>query len=167
MYVMGYAPGGTFTSVERDRASAAGSTGGRSKSRAKVRASQRNGISGGRPPSRTLAERLLGRTLSSPADRAGFNQALNQLLQREQQELADFYGVGSLNARIAVLPPLRPTTTQWRPPLKGRARERALRPTISVAHSKEWRQRLRRPPREIHYLIRKLKLAASQFIPPR
>ena len=167
MSIMGFAPGGTFTSVERNRASAAGSTGGHSRSRAKVQASQKNGKSGGRPPSRTLAERLLGRTLSSPAHRAGFNLAVNQLLQREQQELADFFGVVSLNARIPVLPPLRPATTQWRPPLKGRARERALRPTISVAHSKEWRQRLRRLPREIHYLIRKLKLAASQFIPPR
>jgi hypothetical protein len=46
-------------------AKVAGSKGGRVQSSAKVIAARRNGKQGGRPPSRTLAERLLGRKIKS------------------------------------------------------------------------------------------------------
>jgi hypothetical protein len=155
----------SFTRLERDRAVAAG----QSRSDAKVAAARRNGKeskNGGRPPTRTLAERLLGRTLRKASERVGFGQAFEQLLAAERQDLLRFFGVHSEHARVPVM--LKPTriTNQWRPPLKGRARDRALNPTVSVLHSKAWRQQTRRQPREIRYLIRKLKLAASQFVPP-
>jgi hypothetical protein len=147
--------------------------GGYSKSPAKVAAARKNGREskkedkkGGRPPTRTLAERLLGRPLRTKAEREGFKEALEQLLQREQQELVRFFGVHDIHARVPVIRPLTAPTNKWRPPLKGRERERVLRPTVSVLHSKAWRQRTRRQPPEIRYLIRKLKLAASQFVPP-
>lgn len=147
--------------------------GGASRSAAKVAAARRNGalggkygIQGGRKPTRTLAERLLGRTLRTASERAGFKEALQQLLARERQELLGFFGVHSENAVVPVIPKLTRISNEWRPPLKGRARERVMNPTVSVLHSKQWRQSARRQPREIRYLIRKLKLAASQFIPP-
>jgi hypothetical protein len=144
---------------------AEGRKGGQSRSRAKVTAARSNGVLGGRKPSRTLAERLLGRTLRTAAERAGFREAFEELLAREQQELVQFFGVESPNKRVPVLPKLR-ESMKWRPPFKGRARDRALNPTVSVLHTKEWRQRVRLVPREIRYLIRKLKLAATQFLPP-
>jgi hypothetical protein len=147
--------------------------GGASQSAAKVAAARRNGVLGGkygkyggRKPTRTLAERLLGRPLRTASERAGFKRAFEQLLARERQELVEFFGVHSEHAVVPVIPKPTRISNEWRPPLKGRARERALNPTISVLHSKQWRQSARRQPREIRYLIRKLKLAASQFIPP-
>jgi hypothetical protein len=148
-------------------------TGGYSKSPAKVAAARKNGREskkeekkGGRPPTRTLAERLLGRSLKTAAERAGFKQAFSQLFMREQQELVQFFGVYDIDARVPVMRKPYAPSTQWRPALKGRRREAALNPTVSILHSKEWRQRVRRQPAEIRYMIRKLKLAASRFIPP-
>lgn len=145
--------------------------GGYSKSPAKAAAARANGRkclkgTGGRPPTRTLAERLLGRSLKTPAERAGFKQAFGQLLAREQQELVQFFGVYDINARVPVMRKPFAPSSQWRPALKGRRREAALNPTVSILHSKEWRQRVRRQPVEIRYMIRKLKLAASRFIEP-
>jgi hypothetical protein len=119
---------GTFNVVD-GRAGEAG----RARSPAKRRAARENGKAGGRPPSRTLAERLLGRKLQ-PRDRAAFNRAVDDLLQREQQVLAAYFGCYHiLDSR----------------PL----------------HTKLWRQRSRRPPKEIRYLIRKIKLAFERYLP--
>ncbi len=119
---------GTFNVVD-GRAGKAG----RARSAAKRRAARSNGKSGGRPPSRTLAERLLGRKLH-PVDRPSFDRAVADLLQREQQVLAEYFGCYHiLDSR----------------PL----------------HTKLWRQRSRRPPKEIRYFIRKIKLAFERYLP--
>lgn len=115
---------------------------------------------------RTLAERLLGRPLKTTSARAGFKLAFSQLYIREQQELAQFFGVYDIDARVPVMRRPYAAPKEWRPALKGRRREAALNPTVSILHSKEWRQRVRRQPAEIRYMIRRLKLAASRFLPP-
>jgi len=81
-------------------------------------------------------------------------------------ELVQFFGVYDVDARVPVMRKPYAPSKQWHPALKGRRREAALNPTVSILHSKEWRQRVRRQPAEIRYMIRRLKLAASRFLPP-
>jgi len=167
---MAYAPGGTFNAVERERASDAGKVGGRSRSKAKVAAAKENGKSGGRKPTRTLAERLVGRKVRTVEEKAAFKAALGQLLEREKQVLAEFFGVHSFDARLPVYVPLENTRTPWgttlfRRRLKGRLLKEHLNPTVSVLYSKRWRQKTRRLPKDVRYLIRKLQLAANYLMP--
>lgn len=151
--------------------------GGRSKSRAKGKAARANGSmpcapgkKRGRPPTRTLAERLVGRNVRTPEEKAGFKKALGELLEREKQVLAEFFGVYSFDARVPVYVPLENTRTPWgttlyRRRLKGRRLRERLNPTVSVLYSKRWRQKTRRLPKDVRYLIRKLKLAANHLMP--
>jgi len=89
---MAFAPEGTFTVLERERAASAGRKGGRSRSRNKVAAAQRNGKNGGRPSRRTLIERVLNRPLSKKQWPMIRDEVLYQILQRKQQIVTEFFG---------------------------------------------------------------------------
>jgi hypothetical protein len=82
-----------------------GRRGGRAQSKAKVAAARRNGKSGGRPPTHTLAERIFGRRLRMPrestkrnARQSALGKAVDSLLQGERQELEEYFGVSSLKS---------------------------------------------------------------------
>lgn len=73
----------------------AGAKGGRAKTKLKGKTAQVNGRLGGRPPSRTLVERLLGRSIL-PEQQQYIDQALNDLFAREQEQIEEFFQVNSL-----------------------------------------------------------------------
>jgi hypothetical protein len=127
---MGY----EFNEVERQVAIDAGRRGGQSRSTAKVKAAKRNGKSGGRPPTHTLAERIFGRRLRMPrestkrnARQSALGKAVDSLLVRERQELEEYFGVD--------LKEPAPYDTE------------------------KFRKRDRRPRKRIKYLIQKFRLA--------
>jgi len=77
--------------------------GGKSRTPAKARAAKRNGKSGGRPPTQTLAQRIFGRALRFPAKNThwtakatALEKAVNNLFQGERQELQEYFDVPDL-----------------------------------------------------------------------
>src|ERR1019366_3209191 len=71
-------------------AKTAGAKGGLAKSKAKGKASRANGKLGGCPPTKTLAERLLGRTIH-PGQLKYIEKALCDMLSSERRELQDYF----------------------------------------------------------------------------
>jgi hypothetical protein len=90
---------------DSSRAKTAGSQGGKSRSAAKKRAARNNGRAGGRQPTRTLAERLLGRKVRE-SERKTIAEAYGDLFEREKNQLETHFRVKALND------PLH--TEQWR-----------------------------------------------------
>jgi hypothetical protein len=88
---MAFAPEGTFTVLERDRAVSAGRKGGRSRSRNKGAAARRNGQNGGRTSKRTLLERILNRKVTPGEWPAIRDKVLDHILEREKQHVTSFF----------------------------------------------------------------------------
>jgi hypothetical protein len=87
------------------RAKTAGRVGGKSTSAAKLKAARKNGKAGGRRPTRTLAERLLGRKIHDH-EREALAEAYKELLIAERTVLEDHFQLSTIND------PLH--TTLWR-----------------------------------------------------
>lgn len=88
---MAFAPEGTFTVVEQDRAIRAGRTGGKSRSSAKVKAAMRNGRKGGRLSTRTLIERILNRPVSPEEWKRVQKNVLSKILLGHQQIIPNYF----------------------------------------------------------------------------
>ncbi len=75
-------------------AKSAGSKGGKARTKAKTKASRANGALGGCPPTKTLTERLLGRSLQ-PEQKKYIDQALSDLSYSERVQLQEFFQLES------------------------------------------------------------------------
>jgi hypothetical protein len=111
-----------------------GKKGGSARSTAKKKAARQNGKRGGRPPSRTLAERLLGRKLT-PYWRGELGKALSAneiLFQSQIRKIGDFFGT-SLSSSDGF-------------------------------DTKHWCRKSGRLPPEIRYLVKRFRLGANYYI---
>jgi hypothetical protein len=111
---------------------------GKKTSPAKAKAARRNGQAGGRPASRTLAERLLNRKLSEDEhEQIKKLWRSNQLLlAREGHALLNHFG-----------------GEEWGDPL-------------DIMDSNQWRRKSRRMPKEVKYLVAKFRLAVRYSLKP-
>ena len=75
-------------------AKAAGAKGGLAKTKAKIKASRANGMLGGCPPTKTLAERLLRRSLQ-PEQKKYIDEALSDMLSIERHQLQQYFQLES------------------------------------------------------------------------
>jgi len=109
-----------------------------STSPAKTKAARRNGQAGGRPPSRTLAERLLNRKLGVDEHEQikKLWQGNQLLLNREGHTLLNHFGGEG-----------------WVDPLE-------------IMDSKLWRRKSRRMPKEVRYVVAKFRLGVRHFLKP-
>jgi ribosomal protein L31E len=71
-------------------AKSTGSKGGKARTKVKRQAARANGRLGGRPPSRTLAERLLKRSIH-PEQQKYIDEALSDMLALERQQLEEYF----------------------------------------------------------------------------
>src|ERR1035438_367567 len=119
-----------------------GSKGGSAKTKRKSQASRANGKLGGRPPSKTLAERLLRRSIH-PEQQKYIRLALSDMLANERHQLEEYFH------------------------LKGGLIEEYFahdEEMFRTLDSTVWRTKSRRVPKEIRYLIRKFRLAANYYL---
>jgi hypothetical protein len=119
-----------------------GSRGGSAKTKRKSQASRANGKLGGRPPSKTLAERLLRRSIH-PEQQKYIRLALSDMLANERHQLEEYFHLkgGLIEEYYA-------------------HDEEMFRTLVSTV----WRTKSRRVPKEIRYLIRKFRLAANYYL---
>ncbi len=119
-----------------------GSRGGSAKTKRKSQASRANGKLGGRPPSKTLAERLLRRSIH-PEQQKYIRLALSDMLANERHQLEEYFHLkgGLLEEYYA----------------HDEEMFRTLDSTV-------WRTKSRRVPKEIRYLIKKFRLAANYYL---
>jgi hypothetical protein len=75
-------------------AKSAGSKGGKARTKAKGKSSRANGELGGRPPSRTLVERLLGRSIH-PEQQKYIDQAIDDMFGTEKTQLEEYFQLES------------------------------------------------------------------------
>src|ERR1019366_10102432 len=75
-------------------AKTAGAKGGLVKTKAKGKAARANGKLGGCPPTKTLAERLLGRSLQ-PEQKKYIDEALSDMSYSERSQLAEHFQLES------------------------------------------------------------------------
>jgi hypothetical protein len=123
-----------FSDDNFEEAEELGRKGGLVSSASKARAARQNGRKGGRPPSRTLAERLLGRKLQ-PWQEEMIDKALVKnefMFVAHVKVLLDYFGVAY--------------STQY------------------AFDTKVWRRKTARPPKEIRYLIAKFRLGAEYYL---
>jgi hypothetical protein len=120
----------------------AGSKGGIAKTKRKSQAARDNGKLGGRPPSKTLAERLLNRSIHLEQQKY-IRQAFSDMLASERQQLEEFFQLkaGLFEEYFA-------------------HDEEMFRTMDNVV----WRTKSRRVPKEIRYLIEKFRLAANHYL---
>lgn len=119
-----------------------GSKGGSAKTKRKSQASRANGKLGGRPPSKTLAERLLRRSIH-PEQQKYIRLALSDMLANERHQLKEYFHLkGGLIEEYY-------------------AHDEEMFRTLD---STVWRTKSRRVPKEIRYLIRKFRLAANYYL---
>jgi len=119
-----------------------GSKGGSAKTKRKSQASRANGKLGGRPPSKTLAERLLRRSIH-PEQQKYIRLALSDMLANERHQLEEYFHLkGGLIEEYY-------------------AHDEEMFRTLD---STVWRTKSRRVPKEIRYLIRKFRLAANYYL---
>src|ERR1035441_989011 len=117
-----------------------GSKGGSTKTKRKSQASRANGKLGGRPPSKTLAERLLRRSIH-PEQQKYIRLALSDMLANERHQLEEYFHLkGGLIEEYY-------------------AHDEEMFRTLD---STVWRTKSRRVPKEIQYLIKKFRLAANR-----
>lgn len=135
---MAFAPEGTFTKLERDRAARAGS----STSRAKVEAARRNGRNGGRPSTRTLLERILNRKVTQGEYLSFRHKVLRWILYDEQQRITDHFHADWMEI---------PTVSGRRTPLSVR---QAIRHVKAAAKIYRWRPSARPKAPNEYVLIR-------------
>ncbi len=87
-------------------AKAAGSKGGKAKTKVKGQSARSNGTLGGRPPSRTLVERLLQRSIHQEQQKY-IDEALSDMLAIERHQLEEYFQLDSgMNKAMA--------STLWR-----------------------------------------------------
>jgi hypothetical protein len=119
-----------------------GSKGGSAKTKRKSQASRANGKLGGRPPSKTLAERLLRRSIH-PEQQKYIRLALSDMLANERHQLEEYFHLkGGLIEEYY-------------------AHDEEMFRTLD---STVWRTKSRRVPKEIQYLIKKFRLAANYYL---
>jgi hypothetical protein len=120
----------------------AGSKGGKAKTKVKSKTAQANGKLGGRPPSKTLAERLLHRSIQ-PEQKKYIRLAFGELVDSERQQLEEYFQLAA-----GVLEDYYDYDEKM----------------FKVINSTAWRSKSRRVPKEIRYLIKKFRLAANHFL---
>lgn len=118
----------------------AGSKGGKANTKVKGKAARANGRLGGRPPSKTLAERLLGRSIH-PEQQKYIDVALSDMLSSERRQLEEYF---QLDRGVLV--------------------EFFLLQSGKAMDSSIWRSRTRRVPKQVQYLIKKFRLAANHYL---
>jgi hypothetical protein len=122
----------------------AGSKGGKAKTKRKGKAARVNGDLGGRPATRTLAERLLGHRIY-PEQQKYIERAFSDMVSGERSQLEKYFHLK-----------------------KGVLEDYFADGTVMFAtlNSADWKTKSRRVPKEIRYLIKKFRLAANYYLRP-